>query len=150
MRKFFILPLLMALCLFGMAIMYGGASLILYFDLPCLIICTVIPFIVLVSHYSLAEMGSAYSGALKSSNKTVEEIKRGIAFFRSAERQSLLAGGIGTFYGIIAMLANLADMSLIGRGLAAALITIFYSLLINQLVLSPFRNALEKKLVSKE
>jgi chemotaxis protein MotA len=46
---------------------------------------------------------------------------------------------IGTLYGLVGMLANLADPSAIGVGMAAALITTFYGSILANLIMIPMK-----------
>lgn len=52
-------------------------------------------------------------------------------------------GMIGTLYGLVAMLSSLGDVSQIGRGMSAALITTFYGAIMANLIFIPVKNKLE-------
>lgn len=54
-------------------------------------------------------------------------------------------GMIGTLYGLVGMLANLADPSAIGGGMAAALITTFYGSILANLFLIPMKTKLTSR-----
>ena len=67
------------------------------------------------------------------------------AFLQTAGRGSLACGGLGTVVGLIIMLGNLDDPAAIGPGMAVALLTILYALLLSELVIRPMRRRLAPK-----
>lgn len=150
MQRFFVIPLLMGVALVITALFFNGAGIGLYWDVPSFILCLGIPYLVLSSTFSHREMAAAYRNAVTLADLSILEVKRGLVFFRAMERQLYFAGAGATFYGIIAMLAHSEDSTMIGKGLAVALITLLYSILFNQFGIAPFKNALEKKIAKLE
>ena len=59
-------------------------------------------------------------------------------FFENMSKLSPGVGMIGTLMGLIEMMANLKDPSQIGSGMALAMITTFYGLLLGTVVYGPF------------
>lgn len=66
----------------------------------------------------------------------------GISLFDSWGKLSPAFGMIGTLYGLVGMLNSLGDPSLIGKGMAAALITTFYGAIMANLVFIPIKTKL--------
>lgn len=150
MRKFAFIPLLMAAGLIISAVLFGGASLLVFFDIPSLIICAVVPFFLLLINFNFNEIVRAFRCSDDRFTTDVNEIKKALVLFKCLEKQIFLMGGIGTFLGLIAMLANIDSMEMVGRGLALALITIFYSLLFNAFLVTPKQTGLKQRLIDAE
>ncbi len=64
------------------------------------------------------------------------------AFLQTAGRGSLACGGLGTLIGLIIVLGSVADPGMIRPGMAVALLTILYALLLSELVIRPMRRRL--------
>lgn len=70
-------------------------------------------------------------------NSLMERHNQGQKILRFAAVQAPIFGMAGTLIGLIQMLMNLNDPSTIGPGLAVALITTFYGLMLANLMISP-------------
>ena len=68
------------------------------------------------------------------------DILRGLAVF------SYASGVIGTMIGAVQILANIDDMSQLGAGVAVALLTAFYSILLSEALLRPVARIIEDRL----
>ena len=68
--------------------------------------------------------------------------KKNITFWLDLAGMGPAWGMIGTLYGLVGMLANLADPSAIGVGMAAALITTFYGSILANLIMIPIKTKL--------
>ncbi len=66
----------------------------------------------------------------------------GIGIFDQWGKLAPAFGMIGTLYGLVGMLNSMGDPSLIGKGMAAALITTFYGAIMANLVFIPIKNKL--------
>ncbi len=147
MRKLFFIPVLFAFGLFILSILIGGFSLMLYTDIICFGINILIPLFLLMSSFSFAEMGIYFKVSMKNTTADEKDLKKALVFFKTIEKYQISVGVVGTMYGLVGMLANMDDPSLIGRGLAASLITILYAAFIICFFTTPFKSAIEKKLV---
>ena len=67
-----------------------------------------------------------------------------IGFFKALGGYAPTFGMVGTVIGLINMLGNLEDPSQLGRGMALALMTTFYGVLIANLVFNPLANRLDR------
>ncbi len=75
---------------------------------------------------------------------TDERHRTPIIFFRSLAGFAPTFGMVGTIIGLINMLGNLQDPASLGTGLALALLTTFYGVLLANLVFNPVANRLER------
>lgn len=76
---------------------------------------------------------------------SIEERHRtAIGFFRTLGSYAPTFGMVGTIIGLINMLGNLTDPSQLGAGLALALLTTFYGVLIANLIFNPVAVRLER------
>ena len=73
----------------------------------------------------------------KSINSVKERHTQGQAIIRFMGAQAPIFGMAGTLIGLIQMMQNLSDPSMIGPGLAVALNTTFYGILISNLIFNP-------------
>ncbi len=79
-------------------------------------------------------------------NEIQSRHESGIKIFEDWGKIAPAFGMIGTLIGLIQMLVNLGgDASIIGAGMAVALITTFYGALMANLVLMPFKTKLEDR-----
>jgi len=143
MKKIYFLSLVLVIgVLFG-ALIITGTSILAYVDIASLIFVLVPAFLLLLASYGPKEMGRAFKSAF--SGKTGAEVEKSIAFFTAMQRLFLLSGVLGTLIGVIAILSNLTDMSLVGRGFSVAILTIIYAIALTILVPVPFLLALKKR-----
>ena len=78
-------------------------------------------------------------------NKMAERHKAGVKFFEKGATFAPGFGMIGTLTGLINMLMNTEDPGGITKGMAAALVTTFYGLLMANLIFLPIGNKLKKR-----
>ncbi len=71
--------------------------------------------------------------------------QKGIDFFGNWGTLGPAFGMIGTLVGLVGMMANLEDVSSVGKNMSVALITTFYGSILANLVLIPIQKKLEDK-----
>lgn len=151
MRKIYPLFLLIALALLASGYIFGGASIALGINLPCLLIVLGLAAAMSLSVAPAREIASyfrePYGDAAEINRKTLLKAEH---FFRSLRQYFLLSGGIGTITGIIILLALLDSPETIGRGMAIALITLYYGMIFSLILALPFEAAARKKLIETE
>lgn len=91
-----------------------GSPLWIFFDTPSIIFVLGTMVTLSVSKYSFKEL-STFS----------DEVVMSLINF------SLIGGGVGFFVGLVQMLQNMSDPSLIGPAMAVAILTVLYSLIIS-------------------
>ncbi len=75
---------------------------------------------------------------------TDERHRTAISFFRTLGAYAPTFGMVGTLIGLVNMLGNLSDPEQLGSGLALALLTTFYGVLLANLVCNPIASRLER------
>ena len=88
----------------------------------------------IVDDYKLEDINDLIS---KSINSIKERHTQGQNILRFMGAQAPIFGMMGTLIGLIQMMQNLSDPSMIGPGLAVALNTTFYGIFISNLVFNP-------------
>ena len=88
----------------------------------------------IVDDYKVEDINDLIS---KSINSVKERHTQGQSIIRFMGAQAPIFGMMGTLIGLIQMMQNLSDPSAIGPGLAVALNTTFYGILISNLVFNP-------------
>ena len=73
-----------------------------------------------------------------------ERHRNSIGFFKALGGYAPTFGMVGTVIGLINMLGNLQDPSQLGRGMALALMTTFYGVLLANLVFNPIATRLDR------
>jgi len=114
-------------------------------DIPSFVLVGVLPFLFISTLYGFKEMAQAFSMAFKKSNAQ-EDLAKALTFFQKFGNTIWLTGILGVIIGIVSMLINLDDKSAIGPSLALALISLFYSALINILLIIPFKLLIKKQM----
>jgi len=151
MRKTYPLFLLIALALLASGYIFGGASIALGINLPCLLIVLGISSAMSLSVSSAREITSYFREPFKSEDEADRKILRnGEIFFRSLRYYFFLSGGIGTLTGVLILLSMVDSNEAIGLGMAIALITLYYGMVFSLILAIPFEVATRKKLVETE
>lgn len=114
------------------SILVGGSPL-MFVHIPCLVIVIGITFFALLATFQGDFLRFIPDALLNivSSNNTPNPKFAQIALF--ASRYIVGASIIGMLIGVIQMLSNLSDPSDIGPGLAVALLTPFYAVIISEI-----------------
>jgi len=151
MRKTYPLFLLIALALLASGYIFGGASIALGINLPCLLIVLGLSSAMSLSVSPAREIASYFREACRSEDEADRKLlKKAEIFFRSLRFYFFLSGGIGTITGIIILLSMLNSNETIGLGMAIALITLYYGMVFSLILAIPFETAARKKLVETE
>ncbi len=152
MKRTYLIFLVLAIGMLILGIVFAGAVLGLYFNVPAFIIVVFLPAFMVIGVYGLQTFLRSFRLVFDGTEATSEQHVTGAALFSMLGRSLLLTGFITTMIGLIAMLGELREKSELGRTVAIALITLFYSLILMLLVSVPFKFAHEKRLaeMSKE
>ena len=121
-------------------IFLGGAPGI-FFDVPSALLVGGLTCAMLIGLYGL-EVSHFASDAFRAFFlQKVPPNPRYAAIARSGSRFALSAGAIGSLIGMIQMLTTLDDPSKIGGGMAIALLTALYGILLSEIVFGFLENA---------
>lgn len=150
MKKTYLLLLIIGLAFMSAAILFGGAGLLIALDGASLVFVVGLALVVSLMGGSFREIGSYYRVVFRDADEAdAVLLKKASAYFRTLRNTLIVAGLCGTLAGIIVMLSMLSDASTIGRGMALALITLFYAAILILLVALPFELAAKKLLAEK-
>jgi len=134
---------------FGIAILAwilaGGVGM--YLDLPSVAVVIVIPIPLLLSVFSGADIRTAFSAVYRN-DPSDAELRTAVLVFRTWERLILLGGLFGVISGAIAIFSNISgNTEMIGKGLALALLSPLYAMILTMALTIPFHAAARRKLV---
>jgi flagellar motor component MotA len=146
MKKSYIIFLLLGLGVLVAAIITAGASIPLFLNIPALIVVLFLPTFVVIGVFGLRTFFRSFNLSESTSNTTKEELDTGASLFSMFSRCLLLTGFITTMIGFIAILGNLQSAQEIGKAVALALITLFYSFILVLLVTLPYTYAYKRRL----
>ena len=132
------------ICIFGIIIGGGGpAALGRFIDFPSLILVGGVLVGSSLISFGLTIPGKALKNALSSKGvKSIDELRLYVNFFNMASQLSIAGGVVGTLVGNVNMLATMNNPSTIGASMAVALLTVFYGVLLSELVFQPLKHAL--------
>lgn len=131
--------------LMAVLIVFTGSSILIYLDLPSLLVIALFLLILTVfttrmkrcmSYYRAVFDPHAESGLLKAAG----------LYFNNFILYTIGVGMLGFLTGLIAVLANLKDTSTVGPNLAVALITMLYAVLLCLTVFLPFKLSLDARI----
>lgn len=121
-----------------------------YLDIPSVVLILVFAFVPLLATYSLEEMRNCFVIGFRKSGIAKVDIKNAILFFSSLQKYLILSGLLGTSVGTIALLTFLGSPGDVGKGMAMALLTAFYAVILSIILAVPFKAGLQKRLNEME
>ena len=123
--------------LIGAAIMMGS-PLLAFINLPSVLLVVGGLVAGLIWSYPMSEFGLVLQEQLTQPELSEERALAGHAFFSRAADLAIASGLVGTLIGLVQMLQNLEDPNAIGPAMAVALLTLFYGVVLGELI---FRSA---------
>jgi len=114
----------------------------IFFDLPCVLI--VLGGTIGMLLWAGASIGSMFK-AVFSGNATLEELQTGVQGWRLARVFTIAAGVMGTLIGYTLMLKEMDDPAAIGPGMAMALLTTFYGIVLSFAICLPLQARLQER-----
>jgi flagellar motor component MotA len=117
------------------AILIAGGKILFFMNAASLGFTLLIPILLLISTYSFKDLADVFTHC--SLNKKELKPDLAILVFSSIQRNLYITAAVGFLTGSIVILANLGDKTAAGSGAAIALLTIYYSILINLLLIGP-------------
>ena len=146
MKKTYFFSTALTLGVFALGAIFAGTTLGTFANIPCVIVVTVPGALMLLAGFTPAEIGRGFRAAFRPDELADADLRNGVLLFRTLQRYLLLSGAAAFLIGIIVVLATLDDPATIGVGLAIALTSVLYSLLLMILVTTPFAAGIEKTL----
>ena len=148
MNKVYFPMVILALCAIAVSIFINAGSMgpILHYLRPdSFLFVFVLTAAMSLSTFSFAEMGKFFKISFQERAEPAE-LNRALVFFRSLQSYTIISGFTGTFVGMIGMLSTIKDKAAIGTGLSLAFLTVLYALVLNLMLIVPFKTAIKKRL----
>lgn len=126
-------------------IVMGGNPLGIFLDSISLIIILLLSLVIQIGTFGWKNFWGAFSLAFRQEKAEASDYARAEAILSSTKKQIYLASLIGFFVGGIGILVNVdfsADAT--APNSAIALLTVFYGMIINLIVIEPLRAWLER------
>ena len=152
---FAILAFIVVLSTIWASLGYGPSLWSVFIDIPSLIIILLISVFLLLTNYSPGEVVLAFTIGFKKDRIKQQDLKKSINLFDSLGKYLIISAVLTTLAGLIAMLAVFSQISVDGNadwggGIALAMLTILYSLILYLIIVIPFRNGLKNRLIEIE
>jgi len=125
--------------------LFSGNNILMYVDIPSLLIVGIIPFLFVSILFGFKEMVLFFSVSFKKEIEK-EKLTEALDFFKIHGKTTWIAGIIAVIIGIIGILVNLEDKAAIGPNVALILISILYSGIINVIIVTPFIIFIKRKM----
>ena len=149
MRWFYLVAVVAVLATLALGVVSAAGKLSYFLDWPS-VIMVLAPVIVLsLASFPPSTVGRSFAVAFERRKATDAELKAAAVFFRSLQSFVLLSGAISSMIGLVTILANLRDLSSVGKGAALLLVSLFYALVLTLVVAIPFRTAVERRLAER-
>ena len=116
------------------------SSLTIFVSIPSLLFATVMPLFFTLAHHEPRLLLSAISAALQDQTSDPATAQRHQAALSTLRLTITASGVVGSLVGIIDMLTNLEDPSVIGPAMATALLTTLYAVGLSELFVAPLIN----------
>jgi flagellar motor component MotA len=122
---------------------FGSGDITMFIDVNSMILVLGITVGGLWMCYGPTAVVSTFRHTLLT-NKTPAQahLKQAIAILSSAYQLVWAAGLSGTLVGLVIMLSNMDDPAAIGPGMAVALLTVMYGLILGEFIISPVRQVM--------
>lgn len=137
--------LLLGLCL--LATMTGG-RLAFFIDFPSIVLVGGVVTFGLVASFGPVESFMAFVAGMTVSSRGFfghDDLPRHIAVMDRAIQLTWAAGFLGLLVGMILMLQNMDDPSMIGPGMAVSLLSMVYAVALAELLFAPLKQGLENQ-----
>jgi flagellar motor component MotA len=154
-KSYLIFAILTLLVVLGTTIM-GGESILIFLDIPSMLMVCLISIFLLLTNYSPSEIVLAFTIGFKKEELNRKDLQKSINLFDSLGKYLILSAILGSITGFIAMASYYSrDTNNLGSGdwaggSALAILTIVYSLIFYMLIAVPFKNGLKNRLIEIE
>ena len=123
-------------------ILLAMGDVTIFIDIPCVLI--VLGGTIAMLLWAGASIRFMFK-AVFSRNATLEELQAAIKGWRLARVFTIAAGIMGTLIGYVLMLKNMDDPAAIGPGMALALLTTFYGIVLSFAICLPLQARLQER-----
>ena len=145
MKKTYFPMVAAALALWGFGVWVDRSSLLMYMDVPSLVVVVCPAFFLSLGVFGLREMGRAFTAGWRD-GLSETELRKALAYFDALQQYLIISGVIGTLIGVTTILGQYGDSGSVGKGMALSLLTVLYSLVFMMVIVIPFRSGIRKRL----
>ena len=149
MKKIFAVYLVLLLGLIAFVIVVAGAGWKYYMDAPSAAIILLAMFLISGASYGVSGAASAFKAPFME-NAGSKALRHSRNFFNMLRRTLWLTAVIGFVIGNIAMLTIIDTVGGDAKGVALASLVLFYALIVDLALITPFLFGIEKKLIDLE
>lgn len=137
--------------MFLMALLFqGGAGslkfLTMFLDLPSLICILLLSLPILVKNGLFKDFIRAFKMQSKKFSCSLSDMRRSLDVVELMQKQILYAGGIATIVPVIYVLCIVDDLALVGPNIAVSLMTVFYTAIL-ELLLLPMQLEIKRRII---
>lgn len=129
--------------IFSLIVING--SIMAFIDIPGILVSLGISSALTIISFSFRDIKSALWHAFGMEG-TKDELRKSAYIWEAIARNLMLAGAIGLIIGIIQMLQNLSDPTVIGPSVAVAIITVFYGFFFSAVLPFPAMFMIKKRI----
>ena len=127
-----------------------GAPLGLFLNVPSLILVVAPTLLLVAANFTVREIGTCFSISFRREGARRIDLELARVFFSALGRYLGLIGSIGALIGLIELLATLGDSAAIGSGVALALMTALYGLILYVAVVIPFQAGIRRRIAEAD
>lgn len=146
MKKGYFAAVAAALAVFAAAILVANGSFSWFIDMSSLAVVLLPAFFLSWGVFGLPGIGRAFAASFRKEGAAEGELRKALAFFDAILSYLLLSGLLGSLVGIISMVGRIDDLKSIGLGMAIALLSLWYALILILAVAVPFRSGIRRRL----
>ena len=154
MKRIYFLALVLFFGLWYMGILATGVEVGVFLNPICLILILAVPLVLMLSNFSPREIIRCFTvgfgpktTGLREKEVEIKELRNALLFFSALQRFFILTGMTGVLVGAVAILVGLTDAAALASGVAIALLTVVYALILTTCLTIPFRTGLSKRLI---
>jgi flagellar motor component MotA len=137
----------MAIFLVGIicAILFSGGSILSFVDIPSIVIMLIVPILVLLVIFKKNTKISFLIPFNKNNSK--ETLLYGELVFKTYSKILWILSIVIIFIGLVSILKNLEDKTMLGPNMALAMISIIYAGLLNLIITVPYLVIIKKNIL---
>ena len=149
MRKIYYLSLILVLLILFAAGYITGGRVSIFLDPASGLVVVITTFCLVLANFTLSEIGDAFRAGF-SQNPSRPQLEKGYVLFHAMQNYLWVSAAVGTLTGTTAMLANLEDSKAIGMGAALAMLCVLYAMVLNLILVFPFKTGIRKRLAESD
>ncbi|NPV02411.1 MAG: hypothetical protein HPY53_13635 [Brevinematales bacterium] len=123
-------------------------SMLIYLDIASMVLVPGFAILLSLAFFSPMEIGNAFRYAKESAPFDKSEIEKGIVFFTTLQTLIIFSAIFGVICGVVAILQNISDLTIVGKNMGIALIVLLYAAFFICFLTLPFTGALKKRLAA--